>query len=104
KGTGAQTGCLLIACDSDEDCQDESACNGAEVCDPSTNSCQSGTPVDCSDGVPCSVDGCEEGADGPVCVSLPPDRDRDGFLDAECQPAQGKPGDDCNDEDADISP
>jgi hypothetical protein len=41
-------------------CNDGVYCNGVEICDP-LNDCQVGTPVDCSDGVSCTIDGCDEG-------------------------------------------
>ena len=39
--------CLAIVCKSDVDCDDGDPCNGDERCDPTTNSCQAGTPVLC---------------------------------------------------------
>jgi hypothetical protein len=44
-------------------CADGSFCNGAEICDPVLD-CQSGAPVNCDDGVTCTVDGCNEVTDG----------------------------------------
>ncbi|UCG17296.1 MAG: PKD domain-containing protein, partial [Phycisphaerales bacterium] len=43
-------------------CDDGSFCNGAEVCD-SVNGCQAGSPVDCGDGIACTVDSCNEATD-----------------------------------------
>jgi cysteine-rich repeat protein len=60
--------CTVDACDEvngcvndldDAFCDDGAFCNGVETCDP-VNGCQPGTPVDCSDGVDCTVDGCDE--------------------------------------------
>jgi len=49
-------------------CDDGAWCNGAETCDP-LNGCQAGTPVNCGDGVPCTVDTCDETND--TCVNTP---------------------------------
>ena len=49
-------------CATDADCNDDVFCNGVETCDASGN-CQPGTPVDCDDGVGCTVDSCNEGTD-----------------------------------------
>jgi hypothetical protein len=43
--------------DRDEDCDDGDICNGAEVC--RSGSCLAGTPLDCSDGDPCTEDLCD---------------------------------------------
>ena len=51
-------------------CPDGVFCNGGETCD-GAGSCQAGTPVDCSDGVGCTEDVCDEAAD--ACVSTPND-------------------------------
>ena len=42
-------------------CQDGLFCNGEETCDP-VQGCQAGTPPDLSDGIPCTTDTCNEGA------------------------------------------
>lgn len=44
-------------------CQDGSFCNGAESCD-AVLGCRPGTAPDCSDGVGCTVDSCDELDDG----------------------------------------
>lgn len=43
-------------------CDDGAFCNGAETCD-AVNDCQPGTPPNCSDGVSCTVDSCNEATD-----------------------------------------
>ncbi len=48
-------------CTGDPDCDDGLFCNGAETCN--AGSCQAGTLVDCSDGVGCTDDSCNEGTD-----------------------------------------
>lgn len=40
-------------------CSDRKPCNGEEVCDP-TVGCLPGIPVDCDDGIACTVDKCNE--------------------------------------------
>jgi hypothetical protein len=46
-------------------------CNGAEICDSATGTCQAGNPPDCDDGVVCTVDTCDEVND--ICVNTPDD-------------------------------
>jgi hypothetical protein len=48
-------------CNLDEDCDDGQSCNGLELC--SAGSCTPGTPVDCTDGIACTVDACNEASD-----------------------------------------
>jgi cysteine-rich repeat protein len=43
----------------DAHCDDGLFCNGVESCD-AVNDCQAGAPVDCSDGVACTDDACDE--------------------------------------------
>lgn len=43
-------------------CDDGQFCNGTEVCNVSTG-CQSGTPVNCNDGLYCTIDSCNEATD-----------------------------------------
>jgi hypothetical protein len=54
----------------DASCDNGMFCDGAEICDL-VNDCQPGTPVDCDDGVGCTVDSCNEDADS--CDNLPDD-------------------------------
>ena len=56
-------------CEIDGDCDDGLFCNGAETCN--AGSCQAGTPPDCSDGVSCTVDSCNETTDS--CDHTPDD-------------------------------
>jgi len=56
-----------VGCAADGDCDDGLYCNGAETC--SAGTCQGGTPVDCSDGVSCTVDSCNETSD--ACDNVP---------------------------------
>jgi cysteine-rich repeat protein len=51
-------------------CEDGEFCNGEEVCD-GAGTCLSGEPVDCDDGVGCTVDSCDEAAD--ACANAPDD-------------------------------
>ncbi len=49
------------SCTVDAECDDGVYCNGEEVC--VAGECQTGTAVDCDDGVPCTVDSCNETTD-----------------------------------------
>ena len=40
-------------------CTDNNACNGAELCEPTTGLCQPGTPPNCDDNNVCTGDGCD---------------------------------------------
>ena len=51
-------------------CANGSFCDGAETCDALLG-CQSGSPIDCNDGVDCTVDSCNEGTDS--CDNVPDD-------------------------------
>ncbi len=53
----------------DQDCDDHNFCNGTEQCD-ATLGCLPGKPVDCSDGVDCTLDTCVEKG---LCVHTPQD-------------------------------
>jgi hypothetical protein len=82
----------------DTTCQDGLYCNGIETCDPakapagSTTGCAPGTAVNCSDGVSCTVDSCNESTHS--CVHLPSDAAcNDGlFCDGVETCAPGAPG------------
>lgn len=62
-------------CEGDADCSDGLFCNGEERCDPSADGadpktgCTPGQPVECNDGVECTVDLCDENTRS--CVSEP---------------------------------
>jgi hypothetical protein len=65
---GHAVAALADDCTDDADCNNGDWCDGAETC--GTNGvCQAGTPPDCSDGVSCTVDSCDEIAD--QCASIP---------------------------------
>jgi uncharacterized repeat protein (TIGR02543 family) len=44
-------------------CDNGLYCDGVETCNEGTDSCDAGTPVDCSDGVGCTDDSCNEDTD-----------------------------------------
>jgi len=48
-------------CVTNGDCDDLLFCNGAETCN--AGNCQAGTPPNCSDGIACTTDSCNEGTD-----------------------------------------
>src|SRR5262245_31253538 len=50
-------------CTSDQDCSDNTFCNGEETCELATGACVPGTPVVCSDNFACTVNFCDEDAD-----------------------------------------
>ncbi|MCP3979032.1 MAG: hypothetical protein GY716_06825, partial [bacterium] len=56
EGTDTCVDCVI-----DADCDNGVFCDGAESCNAGV--CQSGTAVDCNDGVSCTVDSCNEGTD-----------------------------------------
>ncbi len=76
--------CTIDSCDEAADscdnvaddgrCDNGSYCDGEETCDPALD-CQAGPPVDCDDGVDCTDDSCDEGAD--ACDSVPNDANCD---------------------------
>ncbi|MBL0044388.1 MAG: T9SS type A sorting domain-containing protein [Flavobacteriales bacterium] len=78
-----------------EPCGDGNVCNGAEIwfdCE-----CIAGTPLNCDDGNPCTLDSCD-----PLigCVHTPaPDADGDGVCDAldNCPTSPGQIGSACSD-------
>ncbi len=71
-------GCTVDSCDElinvcvntpiDVLCNNTQFCDGVETCDALLD-CQAGVPVNCSDGVACTTDACDEVND--VCVSTP---------------------------------
>jgi hypothetical protein len=56
------SGCIPFTCATDEDCDDGFYCNGVETCDAS-HQCAAGTPPDCTDGIVCTNDLCDEDND-----------------------------------------
>lgn len=90
----ATTDSTLPSCVNDNDCDDGSRCNGDETCGEN-GFCQAGQPIECDDGIPCTVDLCTESLG---CQSRAPDLDGDGYGDASCLDGSGQPlGNDCDD-------
>lgn len=55
---GVGNGCVdATPCSNDAECDDGDLCNGKEVC---KGICQPGVPVNCDDGVECTVDSCNK--------------------------------------------
>ncbi|MGB0715001.1 MAG: S8 family serine peptidase, partial [Phycisphaerae bacterium] len=54
-------------CSVNADCDDGVYCNGAETCNAGT--CQSGSAVNCNDGISCTTDSCNESTDS--CDNVP---------------------------------
>ncbi|MBZ5641119.1 MAG: DNRLRE domain-containing protein, partial [Acidobacteriia bacterium] len=76
------------SCTGDPDCDDGLFCNGQERC--VSLFCQAGTAVDCSDGVACTTDSCNEAAN--ACDHLANNAacdDGDVCTDDTCSPALG---------------
>lgn len=94
-GSVCVAGECLASCKDDADCDDADACTGTESCNPTTKTCQSGTPLDCDDQNACTEDKCDsiKGCYNPLI-----DKDKDGHADK----ALGACGDDCNDNDKTI--
>ena len=53
---------VAAGCDVSAECDDGLYCNGVEVC--VSGVCLYGSPVDCDDGLGCTMDSCNESADG----------------------------------------
>jgi hypothetical protein len=87
-------GCRVIGCVDDSVCQNGFVCDGIERCLGGT--CIPGPPLDCNDGVACTIDLCDESLGG--CFNVPQDRDGDGFTDPSCG------GDDCDDSNPTVFP
>ena len=94
------TAAITLAC---PDCDDGNQCNGPEVCNQTTLTCDPGTPLVCNDSNACTVDSCIP-ASGCSFVNRPPDfcDDDNACTDDLCVPATGctntqKPPDFCDD-------
>ena len=75
-------------CNGNADCDNGLFCDGAETC--VEGNCQAGTPPDCDDEVPCTVDTCDEVAN--TCVYAPNDGNCDDnnlCTDDNCDPSEG---------------
>ncbi len=94
-------------------CGDMNACNGIELCDPTSSSAIASTGctpvrmdnvIDCDDSNTCTIDSCDSRVG---CVHSPRDLDGDGHVERSCA-VDGTPGgpggDDCNDGDPTVYP
>lgn len=65
EGTESDVNCAVncATCTVDAECDDGFYCNGPETCDIGTGNCLPGIPVDCTDGVACTIDACNESTD-----------------------------------------
>ncbi|MBX3127946.1 MAG: putative metal-binding motif-containing protein [Polyangiaceae bacterium] len=86
------SGSCVAKCYADVDCNDNNVCNGTEVCNVASNTCVSGTPPNCDDGVACTENKCdpEQGCYNPLI-------DADG--DGHASDTLGSCGTDCDDND-----
>jgi cysteine-rich repeat protein len=87
-------------CTVDDGCDDGDACNGAETCDGSTNTCVDPADLDCDDSDDCTADSCDAAVG---CVNALVDGDGDGYSAASCTTA-GLMGGDCDDARSDVYP
>ena len=64
-----------IECLTDDQCQDDSWCNGGEVCEIGcAPGCYPGTPPDCDDGLDCTIDSCvDDYPNSGHCEHIPDD-------------------------------
>lgn len=92
-GDGCRLNCRFT-CEDDVQCDDGLPCNGQESCE--SNVCVAGTPIDCDDAEPCTIDICNDSADDPEnpCESTFVDADGDGVSPLICA---SLPGGDCDD-------
>lgn len=82
-------------CKDDADCDDNDVCTGKETCNPTTKTCQSGTPLSCDDKNDCTKNECDKTSG---CQYSLIDQDGDGHA----ATSLGSCGDDCNDNDKTI--
>ncbi len=85
-----------VGCEDGCECGNSDFCDGVEICDPVLG-CQPSPPVDCDDGVGCTIDSCNESTDS--CDNDPNDApcDNGQFCDGSewCHPAEDcQPGTD----------
>ena len=81
---------VSLTCTNDTECSDGTYCNGTETCNLGTNLCEAGTPVDCDDGLACTIDSCNEGTTS--CDNDPNDLfcdDGNDCTDNTCDPVLG---------------
>ncbi len=100
-GCSAATGCYHVP--NNAPCDDGDACTAPDQC--SGGACQGGAPVDCNDGIDCTVDscnqatGCKHTPDDAACDDANPCTDDTCSVDAGCQhtnnTASCDDGDDC---------
>lgn len=83
-------GQCLVKCSADSECEDNDACTGKEICNPTTNTCLSGSPPACEDNDACTDNSCD-----PLTGCIYPTIDADG--DGHASTALGSCGDDCDD-------
>jgi hypothetical protein len=95
--------CAKPCTDSDEECNDGNPCNGEETCNLELQGCNPGVPLECDDGLECTVDACDPEENPETgCVHTLVDEDGDGYAPEhlDCDDRGG----DCNDANPDIHP
>jgi cysteine-rich repeat protein len=96
---GCRDDCTFT-CESDAECQNGDACDGAETCTAASHTCASAAALDCNDGDPCTTDSCEMSMG---CANVLIDVDGDGFAPGTCT-TSGLMGGDCNDTNSSVFP
>ncbi|WP_083458464.1 MopE-related protein [Sandaracinus amylolyticus] len=116
-GDGCDVDCTYT-CETDDECQNETVCDGLEVCDVATHTCSAGTAPDCADtenftngrgewGPDCTVDTCDAVMG---CAHALRDADSDGYppgsymVEGTTYTCLGTAANDCNDIDDDVYP
>jgi len=78
-------------CFADADCNDGLFCTGVETCNFASHLCQLGTPPQCDDGDPCTLDVCAAGTDACANV-IAADSETAAGPDGLCNTADDNPG------------
>ncbi|MFK8002177.1 MAG: putative metal-binding motif-containing protein [Polyangiales bacterium] len=97
-------GCVAcqFGCEVDEECRDESFCNGEETCDTIAHVCVEAAVLTCDDEDECTLDSCSESTDS--CVNTLIDEDGDGYAADSLTCANPSDGGDCEPNDMAINP
>jgi hypothetical protein len=97
-GSDPVSGCKpASACTTNGECDDMNDCNGVETCDTMQGICVAGTPVNCNDGIVCTIDSCNP--NGGTCTNMPNSNQCDDGLVCNgvevCDPMNGDPNTGC---------
>jgi hypothetical protein len=98
--------CAKPCTESDEECNDGNPCNGEETCNLELQGCNPGVPLECDDGLECTVDTCDPEENPETgCVHTLIDEDGDGYapFDDDGEQCDDRGGD-CDDSDSAVNP